>query len=267
MKYRTRIRNAGLAAMVGWNGSQSGFTRTAAYFTGIPSRNSTAVTTKLIIEAGIGVIQPQYYGTYDSEGELTPDNCVNTIFDVDTLSRQESLADLNRGFTFKVGVGIDVLIGHCAGSCFVLDAIIRGLQPRIAILLSPMCEFGVKRYDAGIQCDFESYVEYIANAFPLTHRMKPNVWRNFFLYEKEFHPLPSQSSQRDIVTQVIAVAGERDPVMNVKQCEIFTRNFISRYSYAMSLREFIVVPNASHSEESLLCPKTMHVLEHYLNRQ
>lgn len=267
MRYRARIRNNGLAAMIAWNGLQSGFTRTAAYFTGLPSRNSIAVTTKLIMETGVGVIQPQYYGTYDSKGTLTPDSCVNTIFDVDALSRKKFLVDLHRGFTFQIGAGIDVLIGRCAGSCFVLNAIIRGLRPRIAILISPICEFGIKRHDAGIKGDFDSYVEYIANAFPLTHRMNPDVWRHFFLYAKEFHPPPSQSPHSDVITQVIAVAGEHDPVMDVEKNEAFTRDFISKYSHAMSLREFIVVPDADHSEESLLCPDTMQVLEYYINQQ
>lgn len=78
---KARTRQNGLTCLVFWPSGNS-FNRTALFFDGMPYVPSITPMTEYLVNRDYGVIQPQYFGTFDSDGNLTPDSAVETVFEV-----------------------------------------------------------------------------------------------------------------------------------------------------------------------------------------
>jgi len=247
---KARIREEGIASLVSWLGDSTGFDKSASFFTGIPSRNTTSPVTRIMTQLGYGVIQPQYIGSYDSDGELLPENCVETIMKTCNYISPHHSINIQTAMPFQIRNNIEIAIGHCAGTCFLLEAILRGFSPKIAIFLSPMITFGQARHDAGIKVQFDKYVDYITHAFPITHRMNSDVWKHFFMSNDNFHTNPIKPTLSQKI-KIFCITGKKDPDLDAVYCQIFTERFLYKYNDILELEDFIIVNDGTHSEESL----------------
>lgn len=249
---KARVRINGLASLVYWE-DEVGFDQTALVVPGLPYETSESPFVQLLAPASFGVIQPQYMGTFDSEGEFSPESAVETLLRFqDVLRNNSELYDLRAERSFRVGNQINVLVAHSFGTYAAIGAILQGLRTPIAIMCSPMFEFGSRCQDVGIKVDMERHVRHISNALPLTFRLKSQeVWHDFFTTREKFHP------EREEVTcphrtKLLIIAGDSDPSLDVKRSQQYVKGFISHYSHCLELADYLVVNGGNHDLLSLL---------------
>lgn len=250
----THIRSLkhGLASLIELQPEAKLPTIMSAFFTGLPSRNSVSPIVSQLANCNFSVIQPQYFGTYDSTGKLSPEGCVQSVFITQRIVSSGTIEDLQTQSLVDIPTSLDVVIGHCAGTCFAFDAVLRGLDVKLLVLLAPMLDFGIHCGEAGISVDFDSYVRYLASAFPRTHRMDQRIWRNFFLYDNSIHPTPNHCSPRPTYVKTLAVVGENDPTLDIEKCKLYTHKILEKYREFVYLVDFIVLPDIDHSEKTML---------------
>ena len=75
---KARIRVEGIACQV-YRSVQAGFDKTAVVVPGIPYVTDQEAITPFLVEMGYGVFQPQYLGTFDSDGKFTPESAIETL--------------------------------------------------------------------------------------------------------------------------------------------------------------------------------------------
>jgi hypothetical protein len=260
------IRKNGLGAILRFPSFDGDYIRiSAASFTGIPTTNTTTASTKLLTSFGYGVIQPQYIGTYDSDGILTPENCVKTISKAFYLDDQNKfIFDYHSNKQSKLSSKSDILMAHCVGGCFSLNAILRGFRPHVVILFAPICEYGPNRRDAGTDIDFVKYVKYMKNVYTHTHRFDSQLWENFFLHDSNFHPLPGECAISEKKSKLLVLMGDQDEMVDVHRCKNFIEHFAKKYSHVLELSEFVCVPQAKHNVQSILSPSTIEFINNWL---
>jgi hypothetical protein len=248
---KARIRANGLAALVYWGDDPSGFDRTAFVIPGLPYELTLSPATELLVEMGYGVVQPQYRGSYDSDGMFTPENCIETILEFERLLEKKELNDLRGERRFRVGSSVEILAAHSFGTYVGVGAILRGLSPQLAVMFSPMFEFGTHAAEVGLRLDLDRHARHIAAALPLTFRMAtPSILRHFFVDEASFHPLHDLRCHKTV--PIIAVVGDHDPSLVAETNRAYVTDFVKKHSSCLQLDDMIVVPGGEHDLETLL---------------
>jgi hypothetical protein len=263
--YKARIRVDGLACLV-FRPEERGFDKTAVVASGIPYVTDEEPITPILNELGYGVIQPQYIGTFDSDGRFTPEGCIETLLRVQAmLERHSELFDLRGETRFKVGRSVDVVAGHSFGTYVAIGAVLRGLPARVALAFSPMFEFGAKRAEVGLKVDLEKHVRHMSEALPLTLRMKSSkIWRQFFLTRNEYHPSPNRAkcAQR---TKLFCAVGDSDPSIDAEVSAQYVRAFAAEYAECLELVDYRIIPGATHDVKTMLTPELRESLRKLLS--
>lgn len=258
---KARIRVQGLAAQVYWE-KPVGFDKTAVVVPGLPYETTQEPITKILTDHGYGVIQPQYMGSYDSDGQFSPQGCVQTLFKLeDILKTSSELYDIRGERVFRIGNSIDLIAAHSFGTYVAMAAILRGLQVPTAIMLSPMFEFGAKRDAVGLKVDMEKHVRHFSTALPLTLRLQSvDVWHNFFVTDEKYHPEPDMTACTR-QTRLLAVCGDSDPSLNVSASKTYVKNFALTYPKCLSMFGYEIVRGGTHSVSSLLTSKVCRIIK------
>lgn len=266
MMEKARTRDAGLATQVYWP-SEEGFAHAAAFFAGLPYVTDVEPTTEVLVDLGFGVFQPQYRGTYDSDGLFSPNSAIDTAFDLrDLLAAGKPIRDLREERDIEVPSRISVTAAHSFGTNVLLQAILRGLEPDVAILLSPFFEFGADGEKAGAKVDMPKHVRHIRQALPLTIRMESaEIWERFFYKEKQSFPAPD-AAQASRPTKLLCVVGEGDPGIDAAKSREYAEAFCDRYSRNVELVDYVVVNEAPHAQKSLLTPPVREAIASLVQR-
>lgn len=141
-----------------------------------------------LIDRGYLIVQPQYIGTYDSEGKFSPAGAIRTVRRA-VEEIKTGIYDTKSGDLLVAG-DIDVAIGHSFGSWVLLNSMANLVSCSTIILLSPFLAMGKYQSEVGVSCDLSKQVSYISAALPYTFRLSSTVeWEEFF-GNGDF-PLPS----------------------------------------------------------------------------
>jgi hypothetical protein len=261
---KARIRIDGLAALVYWPDG-AGFSKTALIAPGLPYDLAQDRIVPVLTASGFGVIQPQYIGTYDSDGFFTPQGCIETLLRFERLiATHDRLYDIRGERYFNIGPRVDVLSAHSFGTYSAVGALLRGLRPSLTILMSPMFEFGAKRAEVGLQLDVRKHVRHIANALPLTFRMKTVAeWEDFFLDQTCFHPRPNDVTCPS-PSDVFVICGDADTSLQLCQSVQYVRSFCESYKQCLHLTTHEIVAGGTHDVSTLLTPEIVSQLDHRL---
>ena len=250
---KARIRQKGLATLFHWIGPK--IERNCFFLTGIPTTTEPVSVTEFLCDLGFGVFQPQYHGAFDSDGEFSPQGCIETVFNLSTQLNAGNVYDLRGHRNIKIPTTVQLVCGHSFGTYVAVGALVRGFSPKVAVLFAPMFEFGAKATDVGLLVNLDEHVDHIAEALPLTFRMSSREeWRNFFVKREKFHPSPTELNNlldRE-KTKIYVIVGDQDPSLNVKTAQVYTEKFCKEYSNTLDLVDFDIVPGGGHGLEDLL---------------
>lgn len=262
---RVRLRKNGFASMY-FAENRDRMDKIALNLTGIPTTTTPTPAVPFLVSMGYSVFQPQYIGSFDSAGEFAPENTIRSVFEAAEQIGEGVVFDLRDEVTIKIASKADLLVAHSFGTYSGIGAIIRGFRPKLAIMFSPMFEFGSKKERVGLKLDLERHARYISAALPLTFRTKdPNILHEFFVEQSHFHPDPDLiSSKEEKLTRVLAIVGSEDPSIDPQINEYYVRTFIEEYSDAMHLDDYLVAQGAGHSVEQLLASPIRDQIEHFI---
>lgn len=261
---KARIRIKGMAAQVYW--PDTGETqRLAVVASGLPYAPDKEPITELLVQSGYMVLQPQYAGTYDSDGAFSPTAAISTLLNWQQLLQVESTLFDHRGHrwvTLPTDVGL--LVAHSFGTYGAIGALLRGFNARAAMMFSPMFEFGTQSTSAGLRVDMEKHIRHIEGALPLTFRLtSPDEWIDFFLHTDSFHPFPDMLKEGRAIP-LICVCGTNDPSIDCNRSMVYVRDFCTRYARRLRLLEYIRIPGAGHDWSALLSSDVCRALSSFL---
>lgn len=259
MNNKARIRTNGIAGLVFWD-ERPGFDKTAVIAPGLPYAPTVETIAPLLTATGYGVVQPQYHGSFDSDGSFTPIGCIQSLRDVESIIFSNAeLRDLRGDRQFAIGNSVDLIAAHSFGTYAAIGAILRGMDTKLAVMFSPMFEYGIRSFDVGLKVDLRKHVSHIAAALPLTFRMESESdWRHFFLEESEFHPrsVPARSER----VKVLCVVGDSDPSIDVDRSRRYIESFARSYESSLEFLEYKIVKKGNHSIETLLTDEVKELI-------
>lgn len=252
-RIREHIAGYDLAAQVYWLGD-GGFGRSAVSLPGLPSATTMDAITPLLCRWGYGVVQPQYIGTYDSDGDpFTPESAVRSVSLVQELVKTGKLHDLRGDRFVDSGRIVEVMAAHSFGTFVAMKAILQGLRPRIAVMLSPMFEFGKRSGEVGLTVDWRRHVDHMARALPLTFRMNDTKrWYDFFATAEHYQPDPATVVGSDTRVRIYCIVGEKDTSLIADKSRRYVEKFVGRYPTVLEFAGFRTIPGAGHDAEELL---------------
>lgn len=257
---KARTRRNGLACLGFWpNGRE--FSKTALFFDGMPYVPTITPMTEYLVDRGYGVIQPQYIGTFDSDGQFTPQSAVDTVFEVDRQLKDSPWYNYRNETEFRVSGEVDVAVAHSYGTNVLFSALLRGFRPRIMILKSPFFLFGSNAGEAGQRGDFSGHVRQMIGALPLTFRFGSNEeWFDYFVNKPQAHPDPETvlAGKR---TKLLCVVGDKDGDIDPEISRAYIEKAAERYSQAFDLVNYLVIPGAKHDQGTMMVPNFLEAVD------
>jgi hypothetical protein len=246
--YKMRIRSDGFAFHA-YTHDRRVIRRIAAVLPGLPYVPGLQECGGFLYSLGYDVVQPQYSGTYDSDGAFSPQSAIQSVTRLRGVLSKGSVTDFRGGGTVTVEGGVEVAAAHSFGTWVLASALVSGFRPRAALLLSPFLGVGDQLREAGARADLSGQPDHIHGALPLTFRLASvTEWRAFFTDGSfSFGDAAGGGS-----TRLIGVTGGEDPGLEPERTRRRFRWFVEKYAEACADSEFHIVPNAGHDEEGLL---------------
>lgn len=211
---------------------------------GLPGRPDGTPAVRALVDMGFGVVQPQYLGTYDSEGPFDPRESWRTISVVSELMRNGELSVGGESSRAHVGT-----VAHSFGTHVITRAILEGVEVgHRLVLFAPMLGFGRNVETSGIRVDLRQHARDIAHLMPYTYRLSdPNILRNFFI--DAAGDLPTGIA--NTTGRVLLVAGSNDASLEASVALKWAAEFFKQNIPNMATR-VVEVPGAEHGVDSVL---------------
>lgn len=243
---RFRIRQDGLAAHVYDNDVLNQDKPIAIFCPGLPYEAREEAVTHELVRRGWQVLQIQYLGTYDSDGDFTPESSIQTVAKARTLLGSGSFIDHKSGDRFSFSVHRPVIIGHSFGAWVALRSLENESAPASCCVFAPFLGFGNSRPDNGVKCELDRHVSYMAAAMPHTIRFRDTaLWNDFFTSANDtewiYTDVPAGS-------HVLLIVGEDDQSFDLKRLQEKTTLIRSKSAFSL---ELLVATQSGHSPEEM----------------
>lgn len=260
---KARTRRNGLACLGFWP-SGAAFDKTALFFDGMPYVPAITPMTQYLVDRGYGVLQPQYMGTFDSDGKLTPQSAVDTVFEVTRQLKENPWYNYRSEAEFRVAEDVDLAVAHSYGTNVLFSALLQGFRPRVMILKSPFFLFGSNAAEAGQRGDFTGHVRQMIDALPLTFRFESNdEWFDYFVNSPQVHPAPEAVSA-GTRTKLLCVVGDNDGDIDPQVSRSYLETLADRYGHAFELVDYLVIPGAKHDQSTMMVPEFLQAVDNLI---
>lgn len=240
-----------------YSASANGTKPICLYLSGLPGSTGRNAGTFFFANKGFAVLQPQYMGTYDSDGAFTPSNTFDSVRKLNEIVNRGVIVDVKNNREIEMASAISVVFAHSFG-CYVALRTLGSLpQVILTVLFAPTIGFG-QRY--GSFADPIVQIDYLKRGRPYTYRLGPrDEWQEHF--QKD---LTAKARDNRLIgkhnSQILAIVGGND------------KNFDPRYISELikedgikdgrRVADCLIVENGDHDIESLLTPS---VERHIMN--
>ena len=257
-----RFVEDGLAGDVYFDRSRDSFSGLALFAYGFPSFPGPNAVIEALTAAGLVVISPHFRGTYDSEGEFSPESLVSTVEDVARLVGRGYLAQGKDGKHFDLPERWVLIVGHSFGCAAVIRSWFHLKGVEALLLLAPTAHYSIHDPDYGVREDGMAQLDYVRETHPYTYRLAPDtVWRDLFSGIDEPHAQNVSASNAPSVTAVI---GEQDAYFDVEVARVNMSRLIDRYVGDTSPAVH-VLRGCGHPLAELVNPDTGFALQSFLH--
>ena len=261
----TRIRVDGATALVSYTERPNGMAG-AIHLAGLPNSpfpipGITEYATRRFL-----LLQPHYFGTYDSDGEFVPGDTDGTLRH--WLDQADcAVSDLESGETFDLPNRWSLLSSHSFGTFPLLKTLLEtNVSPSLALFMAPTYAFGSEAQAAGVQIDFERHARFIETAFPHTFRVPtPGTIASFFEQESQF--ATSYDSTESNRVPCVFIAGAEDPLVDAQKALSYAEGLCERFSDRLEFRDGIVTNGAGHDVAGLLDPRALKKIDKVLKKE
>lgn len=258
---KIRIRQEGLAALA-FTHQPDVLRQVVLCLPGLPFVPGLQTFGKLAFELGCDVVQLQYAGTFDSEGEFSPGSAVDSVFRMRSILEEGEIRDHRGGRSLRLDGPVKGCLAHSFGTWVLSRAFAEGFRPDLIGLFSPFLGVGRELPVAGARVSMSRQVDHLQGALPLTFRLSSTVeWAEFF-GSGDF-PYPDHASGVG-TSALLAVTGEDDPSLDAISVRRRFEWFASRYAPATNSIRFEVVPGGTHDEGTLLSDVVVSFMRKHL---
>lgn len=244
---RTRIRELGLAAHIYQPDRQIAVDAPLAVFApGLPFEAREESMSSYLVEHGWQVLQVQYPGTYDSDGDFTPDSAIESMGIANAIIENGEVWDHKSNRFVRISTASPVLIGHSFGAWVALRSTEFFSCFESCLAIAPYYAFGKDKERNGIHSTLEWHVPYIHATMPHTIRLSDvEKWNEFFTFSSgtEWDPKKCNTDLK-----VRTVVGTEDESFDVEKLASRTSEFKALDGIDL---ELIIIDGAGHAPEEM----------------
>lgn len=246
--HKMRLREDGFAAQA-FTHEDDRMRQIAVVFPGLPYIPGLQESGRFLFSLGYDVVQPQYTGTYDSDGKFSPHTAIGTVDRLRHLLSRSFVTNHRSGKKVAIESGIEFAAAHSFGTWVLANAFAKGFRPRVLLLLSPYLGVGRDLSDAGSRLDLRHQVDQLRDALPFTFRLSSyEDWKSFYTDGRFAFYAPGHDGR----SYVIGATGADDPGLDPRRTQDRFRWFVREYDEGVSGRNFFIVPSAGHDEADLM---------------
>lgn len=220
---------------------------TAIYLYGFPGSNGSNLFIEYLVDKGFIVFQPNYPGTFDSDGKHSPLNSISFMENVSNIIQDGKFSEIKSNKTINFPPRLDLLSGSSFG-CFVALRCTHYFEKiNSLILFSPVLTFSTSgEHDCGFFEDGSENVDYVAKSRPFTYRLlDKREWLD--LYNGKFDLVVNKGN----VNKVFSVIGENDGCFSIDKYKSNYKDIINTHLNT-DLIQNILVSGGKHSISTLL---------------
>lgn len=168
---RFRFIEKGLCCDVFYN-KKKNINKSVLFLYGFPATIGANNITDLLVENGYTVLHPHYYGTYDSEGDFTPQSAFKTVEIIVEILKESMVRNLKSNTMYKLPNTISMCIGYSFGA-YVLRHTIQHLKDVENILFfSPVMSNNPTNQLCWVNENGHDHLNYVLRTRPYTYRIK-----------------------------------------------------------------------------------------------
>ena len=221
----------------------------ALFLYGFPATIGPNQLTEYLVEKGYTVLQPHYYGTYDSIGEFTPASAVTTVEAINRIIKKGEVINLKTEKTISIPNRITICIGYSFGAYVLKHS--RGFfnDLETILLFSPIMSNNENNDTFWTSEDGLDNLNYVIRTRPFTYRIKNNEsWLESYVKDPNIEP----TSMIDSVKSVLWVYGSKDdeiiPSLIYEKYKVITQKYLGKSAKST----LICVDNGEHKIATLL---------------
>lgn len=205
---RARFISEGLAADVYSDGEFERTSEAGIYVYGFPGSTGPNPLTRFFTVRGVTMVQPHYFGTYDSAGLFSPGSAITSIDQVADVLSRGGTEDVKAHAPLDLPRNVTTLVGHSFGAFAALRAAKHISTLNTLILMGPAITFGKGTLGCGVHEDGEWQVSYVRRSRPYTYRLSSDdEW--FAMYRGDHNP-PKDPEETSRLARVVGLVGSQD---------------------------------------------------------
>lgn len=254
-----RFIEGGLAGDVYLNRDNPSPDRVAVFLYGFPAFPGPNPGIEALLAAGYIVIQPHYWGTYDSEGLFSGETMVSTSAALCALVARGYLTQSKGETRFPLSPRITLCVGHSFGAAAAIRSVRDMPDLTTLVLLSPTAHYSTSQPDFGVREDGPSHLSYVRSSHPHTYRLADDSeWEIL----KGQDPIPN-SPYPNALERSILVFGELDTYFDIPQAVQAMPGLVTAYCGDGLKVETRVIPGRGHPVSELVGSDGGFDLERY----
>lgn len=228
----------------------------ALFLYGFPATVGSNKLTDMLVEMGYTVLQPQYFGTYDSKGDFTPDSAFYTVKKVENIVSKSLVKNLKDNTIYKLPNIISVCIGYSFGAYVMRNTITYLKDLKKVILVSPVMSNNIRNSLCWVNEDGLTHLNYVLKTRPLTYRIaNKEDWMVKYVNDKIFENIPS-----DKIEAVLWLYGRNDPAMDEVKLKdkyiMATRKCLASNAHVI----ICAIDEGDHSINSLITEQSKNII-------
>lgn len=232
----------------------------ALFLYGFPATIGENSLTNLLVEKGYTVLHPHYYGTYDSDGDFTPQAAFMTVKNINEIVKT-MVRDLKRNVMVRIPDKITVCVGYSFGAYVLKHSIEQLNDLKTIMLFSPVmstnaCNDSCWYIENGLE-----HLNYVIRTRPFTYRIKKMTqWMEYYVND---HDLVNTKT-KEAIEHVLWVYGNLDEDMIANKLKSTYIQATKKYLSKSAIAEIVCVENGNHSINSLINENTIRKIEEIL---
>jgi hypothetical protein len=244
---RSRIYSKGIISDLYFNAEIN--EKSCIYFYGFPATIGNNSLTHELVKRNITVLQPHYPGTYDSDGDFTPQNSIEMVNSISQTISKNEFVDVKKNKNVCLPK-IKYAVADSFGCFIALKSLVFLPNLEKLILFSPAITYGLTDTPSGFIESGPDFLNYVRRSRPFTYRLGSiDSWLEFYSGKLNYKLHDIKNSN---LKEVIGVVGKNDASFDMDVLKLnFSKIVINNTNSSVSTR-LIFVNNGKHSINSLI---------------
>jgi pimeloyl-ACP methyl ester carboxylesterase len=228
--------------------------KSAIFLYGFPGNVGENNATEFLVKNGYTVFAPNYFGTYDSNGEHTPDSALRTMAQLSKSIKKGVFTEIKNNREIFFSPSVEIVVGASFGCFVALRTLQEFKEVKSMLLLAPAITFCTAGENyCGLLEDGNENFDYVIRSRPFTYRMgKKTEWQKLFDGE---YDIPSGNKSHSI-KNIFGLVGDKDNTFELEILRAKFKSLVQKIVTSDSNINLDTVSGGSHSADSLITALT-----------